>query len=85
MWFRAREGLLKAEYRDWYPWIVPGIGYRASRLASLVRRQRVTAEPHWELEPRVPSERHFVFRGGFWAWLRIGRHSRRTDHGLALA
>lgn len=84
-WFRAREGLLKAEYRDWYPWLVPGIGYRASWLARVARYQRLTAEPHWELEARVPNERHFAFRGGYWAWLRVGRHSRRADHGLAPA
>ena len=52
MWFRAREVLLKPEYRDWYPWIIPGVGYRASWLVSIVRRQRRDAEPHWEPEPR---------------------------------
>ena len=32
----------------------------------------------WELESRVPSERHFVFRGG-WRWPRVRRNTRRID------
>lgn len=84
MRFRAREALLKWEYRDWYPWVSPGVSYRASWLARIVRQQRLTAEPRWELEPRVPSERHFVFRGG-WHWPRLRRHTRCADYGLAPA
>ena len=84
MWFRAREALLKPEYRDWYPWIIPGVGYRASWLARIVQHQRRQAEPRWELELRVPSDRHFVFRGG-WRWPRFRRDTRRIDRGLAPA
>lgn len=80
MWFRAREALLKPEYRDWYSWIILGVVYR-SWLVHIVQRQRRDAELHWELEPRVPSDRHFVFRGG-WCWPRVRRQTRRIDHGL---
>jgi hypothetical protein len=81
MWFRAREAVLRPEYRDWYPWLIPGVGYRASWLARVVQSQRRDAEPHWELEPRVPSDRHFVFRGG-WRGLRFRQRARRIDYGL---
>jgi hypothetical protein len=82
MWFRAREAILKPEYREWYPWVIPGVGYRASWLATIVRRQRRDAEPHWEPEPRIPNDQHFAFRGG-WRWPRMHRRTRRVDHGLA--
>ena len=82
MWFRAREAVLKPEYRDWYPSLVAGIGYRASWLAALVRHQRRWAEPRWALEPRVPCNQHFLFRGG-WCWPRLHGRTRRLDHGLA--
>jgi hypothetical protein len=81
MWFRAREAVLRPEYRDWYPWLIPGVGYRASWLARIVQSQRRDAEPHWELEPRVPSDRHFVFRGG-WRGLRFRQRAGRIDYGL---
>lgn len=83
MWFRAREAVLRPEYRDWYPWLIPGVGYRASWLAAIVRRQRRDAEPRWELEARVPNDRHFVFRGGWpWPWR---RHRRSVDLGISPA
>lgn len=81
MWFRAREAVLKPEYRDWYPGMIPGVGYRASWVAPIVQRQRCESEPSWQLEQRVPSDRHFFFRGG-WRWPRQRQHARRIDHGL---
>ena len=73
-----REALLKAEYRDWYPKLVPGIWYDAGRLTAEVLEQQRAGEPKWALEGRVPSDAHFLFRGG------RPRHpgeqnSRRTD------
>jgi hypothetical protein len=63
VWFRAREALLKPQYREWYPSIIPGVGYRASWLASTLFRER-PPEQGSELGPRIPSEPHFVFRDG---------------------
>ena len=61
---RSRQALLKPEYQDWYPWVRPGLWYRARWLTELVLRQRQSIEPRWEAERRVPSDRHFTFRGG---------------------
>ena len=61
---RTRQALLKPEYQDWYPWVKPGLWYRARWLTELVLRQRQSIDPRWEAEFRVPSDRHFTFRGG---------------------
>ena len=82
-WIRAREALLKPEYRDWYPGLVPGVvGYVSRWLAARVRHARRYLEPRWELEPRIPNEAHFFFRGG-WRHHRIHRWARVTDRALA--
>jgi hypothetical protein len=73
-----REGSLKREYGDWYPGVVPGVWYRAEWLAKTVLEQRRSEEPRWELEDRVPSNRHFLFRGGD-SRPRSGARTRRTD------
>lgn len=73
-----REALLKAEYREWYPKLVPGVWYVAEQLTAEVLEQQRTGEPKWACEGRLPSDAHFLFRGG-----RPRRpdepRSRRTD------
>lgn len=78
-----REGCLKREYRDWYPGVIPGVWYRAEWLAKIVLEQRRSDEPTWEFEDRVPSDRHFLFRGGD-SRPYAGARTRRTD-GLGKA
>jgi hypothetical protein len=56
--------MLRPEYGDWYPWLIPGVWYRAVWLRELVVRQRQAVEPRWEAGARVPEDAHFVFRGG---------------------
>ncbi len=73
-----REGSLRREYGDWYPGLVPGAWYPASSLTQIVLQQRQSREPSWEFEDRVPSDRHFVFRGGD-SGPRSGTRTRRTD------
>lgn len=60
----AREALLRPEFRDWYPGLVPGIWYRAAWLVAEVLEQRRTGQPTWELDERVLAGAHFFFRGG---------------------
>lgn len=75
-----REALLKAEYRDWYPSLVPGTWYSAAWLSEQVLHQMRAGEPTWASELRVPSDAHFSFRGGAGeAGGGLGR--RRTDAG----
>ena len=73
-----REGRLRAEYQLWFPNLLPAVWYPAADLARLVLEQLQSGAPRWTLEDRVPSDVHFVFRGG------TGRHgtpghSRRDD------
>jgi hypothetical protein len=75
-----REGCLRREYGDWYPGLEPGVWYTASSLAQIVLQQRRSQEPSWEFEDRVPSDRHFTFRGGD-AGPRSGTRTRQTDGG----
>ena len=73
-----REALLKVEYREWYPKLVPGVWYDAAHLTAQVVEQQQTGEPKWAVEGRVPSETHFLFRGG--RGRRPGEaYSRRSD------
>ena len=79
-----REGRLRAEYQLWFPNLMPAVWYPAADLARLVLEQIQSGEPRWTLEDRVPSDAHFVFRGG------AGRrgtpgHSRRTDPPISSA
>lgn len=60
----VREAMLRPEFREWYPSLQPDWWYPAHALAELVLEQRRSGEPRWELESRVPSDRHFLFRGG---------------------
>ena len=79
-----REGRLRAEYQLWFPNLRPGIWYPASELAGLVLHQLQSGEPRWTPGDRVPSDEHFVFRGG--AGRRgTAEHSRRNDPPVTLA
>ena len=78
MWFRARQGQLKLDYADWYPWLTPEVWYRAGWLREVVVRQRQAVGPRWEAEPRIPNDEHFLFRGGR-ARAGASRRTRLTD------
>jgi hypothetical protein len=73
----AREGLLKAEFRDWYPRLVPGVWYKAAWLAAEVLEQQRVWGPRWEVTDRILSGDHFLFRGG--RSTRSGRLTRAGD------
>lgn len=73
-----REGMLRPELGDWYPGLVAGRWYPARELAELVLEQRRSGAPTWEWEERVPSDRHFVFRGGT-GEPRAANRTRRND------
>jgi hypothetical protein len=73
-----REGRLRAEYQLWFPSLLPYVWYRAADLARLVLEQIQSGEPRWTPEDRVPSDTHFVFRGGAERGGTAGR-SRRND------
>ena len=60
----VREGLLRSEFRDWYPRLVPGVWYKASWLAAEVLEQQRVWGPRWEMRERILSDGHFLFRGG---------------------
>jgi hypothetical protein len=79
-----REGRLRAEYQLWFPKLLPAVWYPAADLARLVLEQMQSGEPRWTPEDRVPSDAHFVFRGG--AERRgVAEHSRRNDPPIASA
>jgi hypothetical protein len=59
-----REAMLRPEFSEWYPTLTADWWYPADQLAHLVVEQRRSLEPRWELESRVPSDAHFLFRGG---------------------
>jgi hypothetical protein len=73
----AREGLLKGEFRDWYPRLVPGVWYKAAWLAAEVLEQQRVWGPRWEMTGRVLADTHFLFRGGRSS--RTGRLTRAGD------
>lgn len=73
-----REGLLRPEYRHWYPALIPGIWYNAGWLAAEVWEQHERGEPTWAVEGRSPSDAHFLFRGGRARESGASR-TRRTD------
>ena len=69
--------MLRPEYQEWYPWVVPGKWYRVGSLLELIQRQQDRGEPRWELPPRVLDDAHFRFRGG--AMFRTRARRRLTD------
>jgi hypothetical protein len=79
-----REGRLRAEYQLWFPNLMPAVWYPAADLAQLVLEQLQSGEPRWTPEDRVPSDSHFVFRGGAGPRGTAG-HSRRDDPPISSA
>jgi hypothetical protein len=75
----VREAMLRHEFREWYPTLRPDWWYPARQLADLVLEQRRSGEPRWEFESRVPSDAHFLFRGGLPRGQSHAR-TRRSDH-----
>lgn len=73
-----REGLLRLEFRDWYPSLTPGVWYPADRLTQLILTQLRSGEPRWESDDRVPADAHFEFRGGE-PRHQAGERTRRSD------
>lgn len=73
-----REAMLRPEFREWYPTLTADWWYPARQLADLVLEQRRSGEPQWEFESRVPSEAHFLFRGGRPRGDALA-HTRRSD------
>ena len=59
-----REGMLRPEFQDWYPSLQAGKWYPANELSGLVMDHLQHGSPQWRPEGRVPSDDHFVFRGG---------------------
>jgi hypothetical protein len=59
-----REGMLRPEFQDWYPGLQAGRWYLASELTTVVLDHLQHGSPQWRPEGRVPSDHHFVFRGG---------------------
>jgi len=73
-----REGLLRPEFRDWYPSLTAGVWYPADRLTQLILTQLRSGEPRWQSDGRVPADAHFEFRGGEPRHL-AGERTRRSD------
>lgn len=73
-----REGMLRPEFQDWYPSLTAGRWYPADELTEMVVEHLQHGSPQWRPQGRVPSNLHFVFRGGT---LRQGPsgYSRATD------
>jgi hypothetical protein len=73
-----REGLLRPEFRDWYPSLTPGIWYPAARLTQLILVQLRSGEPRGQSEGRSPADAHSDCRGGE-AGRPAGERTRRSD------
>lgn len=58
-----REGMLRPEFRDWYPSLEAGQWYPADELTALVADHFRHGSPQWRPQGRVPSDVHFEFRG----------------------
>ena len=73
-----REGMLRPGFQDWYPALEAGRWYPADELTDVVLEHLRHGSPQWRPEGRVPTDAHFVFRGGM---PRQGsnRQTRRTD------
>ena len=73
-----REGRLRAEYQLWFPNLCRPSGTQRLTLPGLSSSSYSRASLGGHLEDRVPSDVHFVFRGGSGRRSTPG-HSRRTD------
>jgi hypothetical protein len=70
--------MLRPEFQDWYPTLEAGRWYPADELSDRVFDPLRHGSPQWMPQGRVPTDDHFVFRGG------TSRHgsnkqTRRTD------
>ena len=74
----SREAQVRPEYELWFPHLRPGVWYLAATLAQTVLQQVREGEPKWTSGDRVPSDAHFLFRGGD-APRGTSHHSRRDD------
>ena len=89
-----REGMLRPEFQDWYPTVEAGRWFRAEELMQWVLDHFRQGSPQWRPEGRIPSDRHFAFRGGAAregpnVYTRAGdpprpRSDERTDHSPQL-
>ena len=70
--------MLRPEFQDWYPTLEAGRWYPADELTDVVLEHLRHGSPQWRPQGRVPTDDHFVFRGGT---LRQGpsRQTRRAD------
>jgi hypothetical protein len=73
-----REGQVRSEFQLWFPSLAPGVWYPATELRSRVLDQLRCGEPRWQSGDRIPSDLHFVFRGGD-ASRPASARTRRTD------
>ena len=73
-----REGMLRPEFQDWYPILTPNRWYSADELTDTVLEHLRNGSPQWRPLGRIPTDDHFVFRGGAPRQGPI-RHTRRTD------
>lgn len=59
-----REGQVRPEFQTVVPERGAAKWYPAAELARRVRAQLRSGVPRWEASGRIPSDHHFVFRGG---------------------
>jgi hypothetical protein len=60
----SREGQVRPEFQLWFPRLAPDTWYPAVQLRSHVSDQLRGGEPRWSPRDRIPSDEHFIFRGG---------------------
>jgi hypothetical protein len=70
--------MLRPEFQDWYPTLEAGRWYPADELSDRVFDHFRHGSPQWRPQGRVPTDDHFMFRGGT---PRQGsnKQTRRTD------
>lgn len=73
-----REGMLRPDFQEWYPNVQAGRWYPAKELTTMVLDHLQHGSPQWRPEGRIPSDHHFVFRGGS-AKRGSVRHTRSSD------
>jgi hypothetical protein len=56
--------MLRPEFQDWYPTLEAGRWYPADELTDVVFEHLRHGSPQWRPQGRVPTDDHFVFRGG---------------------
>jgi hypothetical protein len=73
-----REGMLRPEFQDWYPTLEAERWYPADQLTEMVVDHLLHGSPQWRPQGRIPSDDHFVFRGGT-PRQGLARRTRRSD------